>query len=679
MLPGLLVFMACGSASSRGPTPLPAGPAAGSAAAGEMPFLEERALLLLQADRRLFEPLSIAASLDGDADLRRFLALTLGRMGEPRGVGTLEALTADGDPGVRRAAAFALGEVAQGGVRIGHQALLGTVLDADRDVGRLSVEALAKAGADLEDVVARLIEGPSSEFFPRLLPSLFLFEGPGVLRWAEQGLEEGDVGPGGGKPGPRAMAAYALARNPKPEGAPLLRPLLEDPDPWVRGWAARALGRVGDRSDLERIRPLLEDAERGPLVQALRAGRALVNRGVAAPPDDWRPRLLELLADPRVDVRLTAVEASAAWLLDDTLGERLAKLGASEIPRERQLALLALAEGEDPRAIPLLTRAASAVSARERTAAVRAAGFAAQVDLLTELLGDLDPGVRRTALETLLDAVDPDLGVDLVRRALQDRDPAVRASALAWTQENPMLDVAELDAAMTTAMGDRSVDARIAAVRALAALTESVPSARDAATLRLAHWAEKADYLARREAALALVSLGQAPPALGTVDTGRSIDIYREIALRTATPKRVTFRTDKGDVELELPCSDTPFTCLSFLQLANQGFFEGLTFHRVIPDFVVQGGDPRGDGAGGPGYTLRDEVGLLRFDRGILGMAHSGPDTAGSQFFVTLSPQPHLDGGYTAFGRVVEGQGVLESLVQGDRIQAVTQRSPDIR
>ena len=112
-------------------------------------------------------------------------------------------------------------------------------------------------------------------------------------------------------------------------------------------------------------------------------------------------------------------------------------------------------------------------------------------------------------------------------------------------------------------------------------------------------------------------------------------------------------------------------TCLSFRQLADQGFYDGQSFHRIVPDFVVQGGDPRGDGAGGPGYSLRDELNLLRYEAGVLGMAHAGPDTAGSQFFLTVTPQPHLDGGYTVFGRVVEGEDLLRKWIQGQKIRRV--------
>jgi cyclophilin family peptidyl-prolyl cis-trans isomerase len=133
----------------------------------------------------------------------------------------------------------------------------------------------------------------------------------------------------------------------------------------------------------------------------------------------------------------------------------------------------------------------------------------------------------------------------------------------------------------------------------------------------------------------------------------------------------VAVETARGAFRARLDCPRAPLTCIAFLQLAGQGFYDGLSFHRVVPDFVVQGGDPRGDGWGGPGYAIRDEIGRMRFDRGILGMALAGPDTGGSQFFVTLAAQPHLDGGYTAFGEVIEGLEILERLEPGDAILAV--------
>jgi cyclophilin family peptidyl-prolyl cis-trans isomerase len=112
-------------------------------------------------------------------------------------------------------------------------------------------------------------------------------------------------------------------------------------------------------------------------------------------------------------------------------------------------------------------------------------------------------------------------------------------------------------------------------------------------------------------------------------------------------------------------------TVESFRALAAKRFFDGILIHRVVPDFVVQTGDPRGDGSGGPGYAIRDEINAARYARGSVGMALSGPDTGGSQWFVALAPQRHLDGGYTVFGRVVDGMEVLDRTEQDDRLVSV--------
>jgi cyclophilin family peptidyl-prolyl cis-trans isomerase len=116
---------------------------------------------------------------------------------------------------------------------------------------------------------------------------------------------------------------------------------------------------------------------------------------------------------------------------------------------------------------------------------------------------------------------------------------------------------------------------------------------------------------------------------------------------------------------------DAPLTCLNFMTLARKGFFTGATWHRVVPNFVVQDGDPRGDGEGGPGYTIRDEINERPYLRGTLGMALDWADTGGSQFFLTHSPQPHLDARYTVFGQVVGGLDVLDRIQPGDAITRV--------
>ena len=139
--------------------------------------------------------------------------------------------------------------------------------------------------------------------------------------------------------------------------------------------------------------------------------------------------------------------------------------------------------------------------------------------------------------------------------------------------------------------------------------------------------------------------------------------------------KTATFDTDQGTIKLELFDEQAPKTVGNFEKLANDDFYDGLTFHRVIKDFMVQGGCPKGTGTGGPGYKFDDEQSALKLKHdkpGILSMANSGPNTNGSQFFITHVPCPHLDGKHAVFGHVVEGQDVVNKIKQGDRIKSVT-------
>ncbi len=134
------------------------------------------------------------------------------------------------------------------------------------------------------------------------------------------------------------------------------------------------------------------------------------------------------------------------------------------------------------------------------------------------------------------------------------------------------------------------------------------------------------------------------------------------------------FETSKGQVRIELFADDAPLTVANFVNLARRGFYEGLKFHRVIANFMIQGGDPTGTGRGGPGYNFADEFSSHRRhdSAGILSMANAGPGTNGSQFFITHGPQPHLDGRHTVFGRVVSGQDVVDAIAQNDVMTAVT-------
>jgi cyclophilin family peptidyl-prolyl cis-trans isomerase len=160
------------------------------------------------------------------------------------------------------------------------------------------------------------------------------------------------------------------------------------------------------------------------------------------------------------------------------------------------------------------------------------------------------------------------------------------------------------------------------------------------------------------------------------IDTGRGLEDYRDMARRFVEPgssgtQTVVLDTDRGRITIDLFAREAPLTVTALLQLVDQRALDNLLWHRVVPAFVLQSGDPRGDGTGGPGFALRDEVNRFRYFRGTVGMALSGPDTGGSQFFIALAPQPHLDGTYTVVGRVVSGMDVVDLITQGDRIRTV--------
>ena len=136
---------------------------------------------------------------------------------------------------------------------------------------------------------------------------------------------------------------------------------------------------------------------------------------------------------------------------------------------------------------------------------------------------------------------------------------------------------------------------------------------------------------------------------------------------------RVTIETNRGDMVLELYPEHAPKTVNNFVFLTQEGFYDGIVFHRVINDFMIQGGDPTGTGSGGPGYKFEDEAAAnpLKHETAVISMANSGPNTNGSQFFITHSPQPHLNGKHTVFGKVVEGKQIVNAIQQGDKMVKV--------
>jgi cyclophilin family peptidyl-prolyl cis-trans isomerase len=302
----------------------------------------------------------------------------------------------------------------------------------------------------------------------------------------------------------------------------------------------------------------------------------------------------------------------------------------------------------------------------------------AGVAVLARLSED-DPRVAKTTVAPLLQAraagAAPDAKLAATRGDLQrflgSRDPVLRSIAL--DSEASLLGDSLPDSEAGEWLG--LLRSQWDAARADSS-SNDVPTTivsvlerqkgRAAAAEILHEAASDRDYIVRREACR-ILGTGRAEP----IETGKGLSDYEEIAGWAAKERDIAIRTRGGTIRIHLFTQDAPLTCWNFVHLAENGFFDHGSWHRIVPDFVVQGGCPRGDGYGGPGYTIRCEINARPYETGSLGMALSGKDTGGSQFFITQSPQPHLDGRYTVFGQVVEGMDLVDRLVQYDTIEMI--------
>jgi cyclophilin family peptidyl-prolyl cis-trans isomerase len=301
---------------------------------------------------------------------------------------------------------------------------------------------------------------------------------------------------------------------------------------------------------------------------------------------------------------------------------------------------------------------------------------------LENLTGDADARIVGRAFSAIeqFDSITADF---LARQMVLHADPVVRAMAAGRIQNTPQREDLELLLdAYAMSLRDGISEARIAIVKALGAIANLGDSER--ATVEesfLSRFSTSDDYLVRRVAAESLPAVADQWGAETPIETGRNPEDYRDIARRFVLPAEqdgempgLVVQTEYGDVMITLYAADAPVTVDALLQLADRHYYDGGNWHRVVPNFVVQDGDPRGDGWGGPDFSLRDENSRRRYGRGTVGMALSGPDTGGSQFFITHSAQPHLDGTYPVVGQVDQGMDVVDRITIGDRIRTIRRR-----
>ncbi len=646
LLPFLLLI-SCATPAPPPPVPAPAAPAE--------PYgltVEEEASILALEDQRNPDLAAIAKFVHHENVLhRQRIALALGRIGAitHTGVPELTILSADPDRRVRETVAFSLGEIGDGA-----ETVVKLASDEDAAVAAEAVEALSKLSKDkslLPRYIAIADSASTEGVKARAVRYLFRWDDDTASEAARRALASPSSAV-------RQEAAYALARR---VYAPALQELLlvmTDPNVLTRAYATTALGRIGDSSSFRTLIAALGDSH--PWVRtnaAIAVGRIAAKDRAVLDPNDL-PRVFATLDDADAGVRASMIDTLGYYAsMNETARARLLdKLGNGSL-WERELAAGAIAKHLTwdiaSRTLTDLTPW-QIVRMLEATAATPHG-----IELRRQYANHPDPLVRANVIGNMPEER-AEAEVDLVRAAMSDADVIVRASAYERLGNLKEIPLADLIAAEERERTSPMNDARLAAISAINKVTAAPERAALLQTL-----ISDADPVIRRNAAEFSNTPAYWPLAVRPMD-------YAEIVRWSREPHTATIHMTRGNIELALLTQDAPMTTWNFAQLARSNYFDNSSFMRVVPNFVIQGGDPRNDMNGGPGYAIRDEINLQKYTRGAVGMALSGPDTGGSQFFITHSPQPHLDGGYTIFGRVYDGMtGVVDQTERGDRVLTI--------
>ena len=303
------------------------------------------------------------------------------------------------------------------------------------------------------------------------------------------------------------------------------------------------------------------------------------------------------------------------------------------------------------------------------------------VERLQRYLSDPAPEVRLSALEAMCE-IDTTARAGIIRAALSDTDFAVQTTAIDLAGRNGLTelipDIARLYTGDPLTMADDLKRGIVAAWTVFASDTLRNPRYDSLMIATLEEAGNDQWRVIRRRRSMFSGSGSISTGGIGSVWHNRKLKRIIIVALfqRFPTNPTAVIATSRGTITMELLYDRAPLTVNNFISLAEKGFYDNRIFHRVVPNFVIQDGCPRGDGWGGPGYAIRCEYNRLPYLTGTVGMALSGKDTGGSQYFITLSPQPHLDGRYTVFGRVLSGMEAAQQMVRGDSIRTVTIQYP---
>ncbi len=629
----------------------------------ELARMEERRALDLERLTQL--------ARDRNPSIRLRCAEVLGRVGDPAGVPLLEQLTGDTDDTVAEWAIFSLGLVGGESCVPPLRAVLGGT-GLQKKARALEALGMSKQRETAPDIAAYL-SNFNSALRSTAAFALYTLGDSTAAQLCATAIFDPD-------PKVIEMVVYTMGRLGYDEYEKRMIELLGHEEKTVRMRSAEALGRLRSKKAINELYALARDEDR---MTALKAAEALVRIG-----DKKCSRALEELLD-----------------VDDTYMKTIALEGLASIGRKQSYDVVT----------PLLQSGSLMV----RAAALETAGATGRSDAREQLLAAYKNGgplERKAALEGLGRASDKQ-DLDLLCSAVTgEDDPLVREGAATglgnWEKDKELFESREngkrpVDALLEAGRGEDWVVASIA-IESLG----KIGSEETMSDLESLYPKETSRTDGDRKIAVlqAMQTLGkrkpvqkEAVPAILTFLSGASRDPdprVGELACATAAlyggsikpqpngswirgelpwkepalpmgEKRIRIVTDRGNIDIVLYGDDAPNIVRSVITLAANGFYDGLTFHRVVPGFVIQGGCPRGDGWGDAGYFLRSQFNMHRYDRGVVGMAHGGKDTPGSQFFITQTPQPHLNGRYTVIGRVTKGMEVVDRIERGDRFKIV--------
>ncbi len=602
---------------------------------------------------------------DPNSEVRARAALAIGRIGaEGNGQILFNLIGTDSSMDVAAVAAFAIGLTGQKQFAAG---LLDLAVDLPSKVALPLVEAAGRltdtSMAEETKMLAEFLTHPSPDV--REIACMALFRAgardlaPQLIEFARSEPDE-EV---------QVAALYTLSRLGIAEATEIYTRHIADADPYVRSLAVRGFGSSDSKEAIRYLTIALNDSDPRVVAQAV---ASLSGKDG----DEARSKLAKKLSVERDEkLRVAMIDGLARQNNAEGLDAVNAIVASGPSPNIIVAAVKYLATVQKDRAVNLIDSLQTLDDLNIRAAcadAYAAIGTEKVIPRLAVLFNDNNSMVRMTAFNHLVDLDSANLDFYL-GKALEDTS---------W-----VLNVVAIDQIKTRGLSDY--------LPRLSAIMASGSAVHQEIRLSLVDCVEPfigkagADTIARE-----ILNYGILDPDYVVQRT--AVEIYKEkldknysgraLKARTQLSKGTiisavkkyrsnpyaTIVTERGEIEMELYFDVAPLTVLNFIELARDGYFEGIIFHRVIPNFVVQAGDPEGFGWGGPGYTIRCEYSDEPYRRGTVGMATSGKDTGGSQFFITHTPLPHLEGRYTVFGQVLAGMDVVDQIVRGDVIKEVT-------